>query len=255
MKHILLSNDDGFEAEGLKAAAKALRDLGFKVSIVSPATEKSACAHSLTLTRPLRLIKIDTDFYKLDDGTPSDCIYLGLHDLFSNKKPDLIISGINHGGNLGEDITYSGTCAAAMEGILHGIPSIAVSQFYKKNTLKKYGFNLATKLLSKIVKDVFKKGWPLPARQFLNLNVPAVSESNFKGIKITKAGKRIYSTTATKSINPRGVEYFWLGEASLDYKSKKNSDLDAVNEGYASLTPIQLDLTAYESLKLIKKWL
>ncbi|MCD8476655.1 MAG: 5'/3'-nucleotidase SurE, partial [Sulfurospirillum sp.] len=130
MKRILITNDDGFESAGLHALARALRPLGH-VTIVAPSSEKSACGHSLTLTRPLRFISLEETFFKLDDGTPTDCIYLSLNALFEGEnKPDLIVSGINKGSNLGEDITYSGTASAAMEGALHGVPSIAISQVY-----------------------------------------------------------------------------------------------------------------------------
>ncbi len=127
MKEILITNDDGYESEGLLALIDALKDFGH-ITVVAPSTEKSACGHSLTLTRPLSFVSVGDDFYKLDDGTPSDCVYLALNSLFEFKKPDLLVSGINKGSNMGEDITYSGTAAAAMEGVLQGIPSIAISQ-------------------------------------------------------------------------------------------------------------------------------
>ena len=131
MKQILITNDDGYESDGLLALIEAVKDLG-QVTIVAPATEKSACGHSLTLTRPLRFVSVGDDFYKLDDGTPSDCVYLALHSIFEENKPDLVLSGINRGANMGEDITYSGTASGAMEAALHGIPSIALSQVMTK---------------------------------------------------------------------------------------------------------------------------
>ena len=127
MKKILITNDDGYESAGLLALIEALDGLG-QITVVAPSTEKSACGHSLTLTRPLSFISVGDDFYKLDDGTPSDCVYLALHSLFEESKPDLLISGINKGSNMGEDITYSGTAAAAMEAVLHSVPAIAISQ-------------------------------------------------------------------------------------------------------------------------------
>jgi len=126
---ILVTNDDGYEAKGLLCLVEALRELkDVEVTVVAPANEKSACGHSLTLTRPLRFVSVDDDFYKLEDGTPSDCVYLSLSTMFENDKPDLLVSGINRGSNMGEDITYSGTAAGAMEGVLHDVPSIAISQ-------------------------------------------------------------------------------------------------------------------------------
>ena len=139
MKEILITNDDGFEARGLLELASALRGVA-NVTIVAPSSEKSACSHSLTLTRPLRFIKLDDGFFKLDDATPADCVYLALRALY-NRKPDLVISGINHGANVAEDVTYSGTCGGAMEGVLQGIPALAVSQFYVADSLQRYGFD------------------------------------------------------------------------------------------------------------------
>ncbi|HEY9128922.1 MAG TPA: 5'/3'-nucleotidase SurE, partial [Sulfurovum sp.] len=145
MKQILVTNDDGFESEGLEALVEALKPLGH-VSVVAPTTEKSACGHSLTLTRPLNFVKIEEDFYKLDDGTPTDCVFLSLNKLFTKEnRPDIVISGINIGSNMGEDITYSGTASAAMEAVLQGIPAIAISQVYKDHgdSIKELGYGLA----------------------------------------------------------------------------------------------------------------
>ena len=207
MKEILITNDDGFEATGLFALKEALSELdGVNVTIVAPSSEKSACAHSLTLTRPLRFIKLDDGFFKLDDATPSDCVYLALHALY-NKKPDLVISGINHGANLGEDITYSGTCGAAMEGVLQGIRSIAFSQFYENNSLNELGFELAKEVVKFIVPKVLNDEISLNPREFLNVNIPARTSKNFKGYTVVPAGKRTYATHATLNRNPRGIEY------------------------------------------------
>lgn len=143
MKRILITNDDGYQSPGLLALKEALMPLGHIV-IVAPANEKSACGHGMTLTRPLRFIKLDDDFYKLDDGSPTDCIYLSLHALYEeNFKPDLIVSGINIGSNMGEDVSYSGTASAAMEGVLHGIPSIAISQVLQDKDYFGFDFSLA----------------------------------------------------------------------------------------------------------------
>lgn len=252
MKEILITNDDGFEAAGLLALKGALSELkDVNVTIVAPSSEKSACAHSLTLTRPLRFIKLDDNFFKLDDATPSDCVYLALHVLY-NKKPDLVISGINHGANLGEDITYSGTCGAAMEGVLQGIKSIAVSQFYTNNSLNELGFNLAKEVVKFIVPKVLEGEFLLNPREFLNINIPAVTSKNFKGYTVVPAGKRTYATHATLNRNPRGIEYYWLGNAALDYEGGEPSDISKVNEGFATITPIKLNMTSYESLEGLK---
>ena len=159
LKHILITNDDGYESKGLEALKEALNKIA-TVTVVAPSAEKSACGHSLTLTRPLRFIEVDKDFYKLDDGTPTDCIYLALHALFKDKKlPDLVISGINKGSNMGEDITYSGTAGAAMEAVLQGIPAIAISQVYKDGveSIKNYGYGLAQKYAYKIAKKILNE--------------------------------------------------------------------------------------------------
>lgn len=258
MKQILLTNDDGYESLGLSALKDALKGLAH-ITIVAPSTEKSACAHSLTLTRPLRFIKVDDDFFKLDDGTPSDCVYLALNALFDGqKRPDLVISGINKGSNMGEDITYSGTVAGAMEGVLQGIPSISISQIYKNGgkSIDELGYDLAKEVVRDIVERIFKNDFPLPEKQLLNINIPAVKKEDFKGIKVAKAGKRFYANDAKLNRNPRGLEYYWLGNASLEWdRNQGECDLSVTKSGFASITPIKLDLTAYEQMKSLEIWL
>lgn len=256
MKEILITNDDGFEAKGLLELAKALKSVA-KVTVVAPSQEKSACAHSLTLTKPLRLIELAPNFYKLDDGTPADCVLLGLFSLFKDKMPDLIISGINHGGNLAEDITYSGTCGGAMEGVLQGIPSLAVSQFYDGDSIEKYGFDLACEVTLKIVKKIFEKNYPLPRKKLLNLNIPAVPKQNYNGLKVVPAGEKEYYLDAKRCENPRGVEYYWLGKMQMNFDRNKNlnRDLGAVLDGFASLTPITLNLTEESEISNLKEWI
>ena len=164
--NILVTNDDGYEANGLLSLVEALKELeGVKVTVVAPANEKSACGHSLTLVRPLRFIGVEDDFFKLDDGTPSDCVYLALSTIFVDKKPDLLISGINRGSNMGEDITYSGTAAGAMEGVLHNIPSIAISQVMDF-TDPQGDFTLAKKTIKELVLKIKEGSFPLPQREF-----------------------------------------------------------------------------------------
>lgn len=254
MKEILITNDDGFESEGLKKLIKMLKkEFKAKITIVAPANEKSACSHSITLTKPLRFIRVGKRFYKLDDGTPADCIYLALHALYKNRLPDLVISGINKGANVGEDITYSGTCAGAMEAVLQGIPALALSQFYK-NSEKEFDFKQALKITKEIIKKIFAQGFPLEKKEFLNINFPSV-KTQFKGIKICKAGKRVYNYEAHSNVNPRGVEYYWLASSNLDFEDEKDSDIALLKQGYATITPIMLDLTAYKKMKNLKKWL
>ncbi|KAA6227345.1 MULTISPECIES: 5'/3'-nucleotidase SurE [unclassified Campylobacter] len=256
MKEILITNDDGYESIGLKKLVKMLKkEFKAKTTIVAPASEKSACSHSITLTKPLKFIKVAKRFYKLDDGTPADCIYLALHALYKTRLPDLIISGINKGANIGEDITYSGTCAGAMEGVLQGIPSIALSQFYKKNeNIEKLNFDNALKITKYLIKKIEKSGFPLGEKEFLNVNFPS-PKTEFKGMKVCKVAKRVYNYKASSNINPRGVEYFWLCVADFDFEPDKNCDLALLKKGYATITPIMLDLTAYQRLKEVSLWL
>lgn len=254
MKEILITNDDGFESEGLKKLVKMLKkELKAKITVVAPATEKSACSHSITLTKPLRFVKVGKRFYKLDDGTPADCVYLALAALYKNRLPDLVISGINMGANVGEDITYSGTCAGAMEAVLQGIPALALSQFYKTNE-KELNFKNALNITKELVEKIFNQGFPLDKKEFLNVNFPS-PKSKFKGVKICKAGKRVYNFKAHANTNPKGVEYFWLASANLDFEDEKNSDIALLKQGYATITPIMLDLTAYKKMQNLKKWL
>lgn len=257
MKRILITNDDGYESKGLLSLAEALRPLG-QVIIVAPSTEKSACGHSLTVTKPLRFVKIDDDFFKLDDGTPSDCIYLALTALLEkDKKIDLIVSGINRGANLGEDITYSGTAGGAMEGTLHGIPSFAISQYYKESpaTLDILGYSLAKKTAYDLAKKILEGSFPLGKREFLNINIPPVNPESCKGYKVTKTGNRNYESTALMNRNPRGEEYYWIGIDALMWQEiDENSDMYAIGQNFVSLTPIKLDMTAHESIKTLEQW-
>ena len=253
MKNILITNDDGYESEGILALIDAVKDLG-NVTVVAPASEKSACGHSLTLTKPLKFISINDDFYKLDEGTPSDCVYLALNSLFENKKPDIVLSGINKGSNMGEDITYSGTAAGAMEAVLQGVPSIAFSQVYTKYDTKEIEFNFenAKKVARELTKKVLDGGFPLGERKFLNVNIP---NSDIKGYKVAKLGYRYYGNDAHRHTNPRGEEYFWLGLHPLRWEENTNCDFDAIKEGYVSITPVQLDLTSYKDIEKIQEWI
>jgi len=254
---ILVTNDDGYGAKGLEALVEALRELdGVSVSVVAPASEKSACGHSLTLTQPLRFIGMKEQEFKLDDGTPSDCIYLSLSAIFYEKKPDLIISGINHGSNMGEDITYSGTAAGAMEGVLHGISSIAISQVMDFSN-PQYDFTLAKNIIKKIVTKIRKEKFPLKEREFLNINIPANKKE--AEIKVTYAGYRVYTNDAQMHQNPRGEKHYWLGLHPLNFRMREGvggvSDYEAIREGFVSITPIMLDLTAYKSRKVLEEWI
>ncbi len=255
--NILVTNDDGYEAKGLHELVNSLRSIeGVQVTVVAPANEKSACGHSITLVRPLRFISVDDDFYKLDDGTPSDCVYLSLSTLFKDEKPDLLVSGINRGSNMGEDITYSGTAAGAMEGVLHDIPSIAISQIMDF-TNPSGEFGLASKTIKNLVMKIISGEFPLPKREFLNINIPNTQED--AQMKVTYAGYRHYANDSHMHKNPRGEEHHWLGLHPLDFSPRDGqtgmSDYEATQAGYISITPIMLDLSAYKSMKGLESWL
>jgi 5'-nucleotidase len=259
MKQILITNDDGFESKGLYALAEALQVLGH-VTIVAPTTEKSACGHSLTLTRPLHFVALTENFYKLDDGTPTDCVFLALNKLFDkDNKPDIVISGINIGANMGEDITYSGTAAGAMEAVLQGIPAIAISQVYSndKATIKEHGYTLAQESIVNLVKKIFEGNFPLPERKFLNVNIPPIASEECKGFKVTRAGNKQYGFHAEVHHNPRGLEYYWIGLPKLEWLDTKGhvTDFEAINDGYVSITPIHLDMTSHDDITALKGWI
>ncbi len=259
MKKILITNDDGYESAGLLALVEALKPFAH-VTVVAPSTEKSACGHSLTLTRPLSFIELSKDFYKLDDGTPSDCVFLSLNKLFTkDNRPDIVISGINIGSNMGEDITYSGTASAAMEAVLQGIPAIAISQVYAEHgkSIDEFGYELAQESIVSLVKKIFEGKFPLPERKFLNINIPPIAKNECKGFKATRAGNRLYVHNAEVHYNPRGKEYYWIGLPALGWLDTKGhtTDFEAVNDGYISITPVKLDMTSYDEIDSLEEWL
>ncbi|PAF50956.1 5'/3'-nucleotidase SurE [Helicobacter sp. 13S00401-1] len=258
-KVILLTNDDGYFSHGIRALKEALSPLG-RVVVVAPATEKSACGHGLNITKPLRLIEVEKDFYKLDDGSPTDCIYMALATLFKDKKPDLVVSGINLGSNVGEDVTYSGTVAGAIEGALHGVPSIAISQYIQDKDLNAESLPLdlsvGQNFIHKLVEKIFKEGYMLETRRVLNINIPHASVYNGAS-KVTQLGYRHYQLSYEENINPRNVKYYWLGNMRLVLSEREDgrgleSDYKAIKEGFISLTPLSLDLTSYEDIQKIK---
>lgn len=257
---ILVTNDDGYEANGLLALVEALKEIeDVSVMVVAPANERSACGHSLTLNRPLRFISVGDDFYKLDNGTPSDCIYLALSTMFNGVKPDLIVSGINRGSNMGEDITYSGTAAGAMEGVLHDVPSIAISQVMDFSD-PQGDFTLAKQTIKKIVLAIKNGSFPLPKREFLNINIPPLNLlKDEPKLVSTYAGYRMYANDSHLERNPRGEEHYWLGLHPLSFKTRDGasgkSDFEAIEDGDISITPIMLDLSAYKSIERVSKWI
>ena len=260
MKHILLTNDDGFDAVGLKALIEALTPLA-KITVVAPARNKSACGHSLTLEKPLRMVCVEDDFYKIDDGSPTDCVFISISNLFKEEnRPDLVISGINIGANMGEDITYSGTAAGAMEAVIHGIPAIAISQVCNDNCqdIKNgWDFALAKEVIIELVTKILTNNFPLDERKFLNVNIPPIKAEDCNGIKVTKAGYREYGNDTHRHLNPRGEEYYWIGLHPLIWKpsSNKDCDFEAIKANYVSITPIMLDMTSYNDIESMENWL
>ncbi len=236
---VLVSNDDGIRAAGIQALAKALEVLG-EVWVVAPDREQSAVSHSLSLHRPLRVEQVGTQQFAVD-GTPTDSIILAVNSILP-ERPSLVVSGINHGGNLGDDITYSGTVSAAIEGTLLGIPSIAVSQLMGKDQ----DFSVAAAFAATLGRSVLDKG--LPADTLLNVNVPNPSSEQGRGYAITCQGKRRYGDAIVEKVDPRGRKYYWIGGDDLGFVKAEGSDCTAIAEGLISVTPLHLDLTNYASL-------
>jgi len=236
---ILVSNDDGIRAEGIRALTAALAPLG-EVWVVAPDREQSAASHSLTLNRPLRVAELGERRFAVD-GTPTDCINLAVNGLMA-RKPSLVVSGINHGGNLGDDVTYSGTVSAAMEGTLLGVPSLAISQGMKNGL----GFGVAAAFAARLAETVLDQG--LPRDTLLNVNVPARARSELRGYKVTRQGKRRYGDAIVEKTDPRGRKYYWIGGDGAGFVPGEGTDFAAVEDGYISLTPLHLDLTHHASI-------
>jgi 5'-nucleotidase len=244
--HIMITNDDGIHAPGILALASAIRELG-EVTVVAPDRERSAAGHSLTLHSPLRVFELREGFYAVD-GTPTDCVNMGIHSLLP-FRPDMVISGINHGPNLGDDITYSGTVAAAMEATLMGIPAIAVSLATFENNGH---FSAAAAISVRVARLVSSNG--LPADTFLNVNVPNCPIEEMKSTLITRQGKRSFVGKIVDKTDPRGRKYYWIGSEEPDFNDEVGTDFHAVNRCHVSITPLHLDLTNYESMKILAGW-
>jgi 5'-nucleotidase len=241
---ILVTNDDGVHSPGLIVLAESLSSLG-RVVTVAPDRERSAAGHSLTLHHPLRAEEIRKDVFAVD-GTPTDCVNLGIHGLL-DRRPDLVVSGINRGGNLGDDITYSGTVAAAMEATLMGVPAFAVSLEARTFLPQDFGpsANYAFVLAGKILSD------RLPPDTFLNVNVP---EGTPLGMRLTRQGKRRYGDIVVEKVDPRGRKYYWIGVGELGFEEAAGTDFQAIQSGHISVTPLHLDLTNYRSFETLRTW-
>ncbi len=240
MPRILVTNDDGGRSEGIHALADALSSPG-EITIVAPHFEASAIGHALTLRRPLRMEQVGERVYEVD-GTPTDCVNIAVAQIYS-EMPDLVVSGINKGYNLGDDITYSGTVAGAMEGCLLGIPSLAVSL---ERTLGVYIFTPAAQAAAALARNVLTRG--LPPRVFLNMNVPTGHPTK---VRVTVQSKRNHVTVVDQRIDPRSRPYYWIEEGENDWEPHDQSDYQAVKDGVVSVTPLQPDLTAHDALTAV----
>ena len=248
--NFLLSNDDGIYAEGLYQLAASLSSLG-KVTIVAPDSERSATGHAITMLYPLRvkevkLPSLDVKSYAVD-GTPADCVKLGI-DLLLSEKPDFVFTGINRGANLGTDVLYSGTVSAAIEGCIMGVPSAAFSLVHGK----KMDYICAGQVAAEVVKLISDKG--LTPNTLVNVNIPNIYSEQVKGMKVTRLGKRRYTKNYEKREDPRGGTYYWLAGEIIDEDMDDDIDMEATNNNYVSITPLQYDLTDNTMLETFKMW-
>jgi len=244
--NILVTNDDGFLATGINVLSAAARELG-PVTTVAPDREQSATSHSLTLHHPLRARRT-VDGTWVVDGTPTDCVILAVNELLDGK-PDVCLSGVNHGSNMGEDVLYSGTVAAAMEATVIGIPAIAMSYCGDQYEELEGWEPVVRGILESILgREAF------PANTLLNVNLPGCAPDDIQGIKVTSLGQRRYADSITRAKDPMGRDYFWIGGGVASWRGSDESDFQAVEDGYVSVTPLHLDLTNYELLEEIRAW-
>jgi len=242
---ILVTNDDGIHADGLRALAKALRPLG-NITVIAPDREQSAASHALTLHRPLRIKKVEDQVLSVD-GTPTDCVLLGVHG-FLKQKPHLVVSGINHGPNMGNDTIYSGTVAAAVEGTFLGIPSVAISLATWENADFEPAGNVAHELVKTFLSHGIRPG------VCVNVNIPPIPRPAMKGIRVTRLGKRVYHDLIVEKTDPRGKLYYWIGGEDPTWEHDELSDFNAVSEGYVSVTPLLLEQTDYKAIVEMEAW-
>ena len=244
---LLLSNDDGINARGLKFLAQGLREVAEDITVVAPDRDRSGASNSLTLDQPLRVRQTDEDNYVVQ-GTPTDCVHLALTGLME-KEPDMVVSGINHGANLGDDVIYSGTVAAAMEGRFLGLPAVAISLCINSDDPQ---FASAARAASVIVERLITE--PLPADTILNVNVPDLPWEDIEGFEVTRLGHRHRAEAAIADHDPRGRPIFWIGPAGAEQDAGPGTDFHAINSGHISITPIHVDLTRYQALDTVSSW-
>ncbi len=247
---LLCTNDDGIDAIGLTRLVEAATPLG-EITVVAPDREQSATSHSLTLHHPIRPISRGERRFQVD-GTPTDCVMLAVEALMP-ERPDFVLSGINHGQNMGEDVLYSGTVAAAMEGLSLGIPSLAFS--FAGGDLRADVSMLGDRIdvLRELLKRVLALA-PFPVDTLLNINIPPLRGAEIKGVRLTRLGRRVYSDSLTPMQDPWGRQIYWIGGGSIAWTGEENSDFRAVQEGYISITPLHLDLTHHAMLESSESW-
>jgi 5'-nucleotidase len=244
---ILCTNDDGIHALGLKTLIEVASSLG-RVEVVAPDREQSATSHSLTVHRPLRATRTPEGHHVID-GTPTDCVLIGINQLL-DQPPDFVLSGVNHGPNMGEDVLYSGTVAAAMEGTILGIPAIAVSYSSRAADRIPGYADVLTDLIGTLVQRS-----DFPEETFFNINLPDVPVDELKGVRVTTLGRRVYADSLTRREDPSGREYFWIGGGVSRWSGRDDSDFRAVQAGYVSVTPLHLDLTNYRLISEVRSWM
>ena len=244
---ILVSNDDGIHATGLKMLVRIARRMAKEVWVAAPEVEQSAASHSLTLHRPLRIRRLAARRYAID-GTPTDAVMLALRQIMKDNPPDLLLSGVNRGGNLGEDVTYSGTIAAAMEATLLGVPAVALSQ--ERRDGNRTPWKTAEHHLEKVVRSLVSVPWP--SGVLMNVNFPGVAPGAVVGVEATREGRRRIGTWFTDSIDPHGRPYYWLSGWREEGEFARGTDLEAVARGAISITPLSLDLTHRPTLRVLK---
>jgi len=243
--NILLTNDDGIQAPALAVLARELSALG-KVTTVVPDRDQSATSHSLTLSRPLRIHRVGEGVMSID-GTPTDCVLIAFHGLL-DARPDLVVSGINHGPNMGEDVFYSGTVAAAIEGSMQGVPAIAASLATKEPA----DFEAPARFVRRLAEALTRR--KLTDHRVLNVNLPHRPWNEIQGVRLTRLGTRVYSDTLIEKVDPRGRAYYWIGGQDPVWESEEGTDFHAVEHGHISVTPLSLDLTDHRAMVDMEGW-
>ncbi|HEX4924515.1 MAG TPA: 5'/3'-nucleotidase SurE [Bdellovibrionales bacterium] len=249
---ILISNDDGIESQGILKLAHGLRDIGLDVTVVCPHRERSTTSHSLTLHKPLRVFEVEKQIYAVT-GSPADCVYFATRFLLKNNKPDLVVSGVNRGANLGHDIFYSGTVAAAREAALFGIPSIAMSLAINLKEAHAPAYWETAVEFGKALVPWFAAR-KFPASHVLNVNIPNVPARDIKGVRVSRQGRRVYADVVTEGVDPRGKKYYWVGGPYTGFDQIPDSDCVHVDQGFISLVPLKTDTTDYDLRTELKNW-